>query len=72
MMCKIDSAFVWGAALQQRFQHKGVKVNNWEHLMSWLSPAERGAHTPWWTFIFATAILVIFFYMAGECTSTVA
>ncbi|KAL0024178.1 hypothetical protein WJX77_004493 [Trebouxia sp. C0004] len=52
--------------LQGRLRLKGVKVNNWDHLMSWLSPAQRGSHTPWWTFIFAAALLVIFFFMAGS------
>ncbi|KAL0024121.1 hypothetical protein WJX79_010211 [Trebouxia sp. C0005] len=52
--------------LQGRLRRKGVKVNNWDHLMSWLSPAQRGSHTPWWTFIFTAALLVIFFFMAGS------
>lgn len=53
------------AELQGRFRRRGVRVNNWDHLMSWLSPACRGNHTPWWTFFFTAVILVIFFFMAG-------
>ena len=53
------------AELQGKFRRKGVRVNNWDHLMSWLAPAQRGSHMPWWTFIFAAAVLVIFFFMAG-------
>ncbi|KAL3159188.1 hypothetical protein ABBQ32_011171 [Trebouxia sp. C0010 RCD-2024] len=52
--------------LQGRFKRRGVRVNNWDHLMSWLSPACRGNHTPWWTFLFTAALLVIFFFMAGS------
>ena len=69
VVCQAE--YVKTADLQRRFRRKGVKVNNWEHLVSWLSPKERGAHTPWWTFIFATAILVIFFFMAGLAAVTI-
>ena len=49
--CLMITLLLTIAELQDRFWRKGVGVKNWDHLMSWLAPAQRGSHMPWWTFI---------------------